>query len=229
MIARQMLFPLFCIMLYMVNAQSPPAAASSASFSSITSYNCEGVRKIISCPSTPVQQKMTVLKARYGRYSQDICNSGSNNNQQNTNCDKNVTDVMSNLCNGQPSCSFKVDQKGPLLGPDPCVGTSKYLELEYYCSIYTTSCEGSTVAITCPSKRQKITVFGARYGRYNQNECPTGQNQQQNTNNCDSNVIDVVMKLCDGKSSCSFKVGNEVLGEPCGGTSKYLNVQYICE
>ena len=36
------------------------------------------------------------------------------------------------------------------------------------------------------------------------------------------------MDYCAGKKTCEFNVGNEVFGDPCRGTGKYLAVDYEC-
>lgn len=34
---------------------------------------------------------------------------------------------------------------------------------------------------------------------------------------------------CDGKEKCTFRVNNDVFGDPCPDTFKYIEVQYYCE
>lgn len=90
-------------------------------------------------------------------------------------------------------------------------------------------------SITCPpssspieKNQSKITVHGARYGRFNKTVCIGHKPEIM----CEKNVSKTVTGLCGGKSSCSFTVTNEVMGlpDPCSvnGVDKYLELQYSC-
>lgn len=89
---------------------------------------CEGKTLSIICPSSPSQQTITVLEARYGRYAANVC---PGENQQNTNCDRDVSENVRNFCNGKPNCAF-VANNGRF--GDPCGGTYKYLKMTYRCA-----------------------------------------------------------------------------------------------
>ena len=39
----------------------------------------------------------------------------------------------------------------------------------------------------------------------------------------------IVRRLCQGKVSCELQAQNNVFGDPCYGTAKYLEVQYTCK
>jgi len=81
----------------------------------------------ISCSSSPIQQNITIVKARYGRYSQEIC-FGPN---QHLKCDKDVLEIVSKLCSEKTNCNLEVTNQQ--MGGDPCGGIYKYLEVQYHC------------------------------------------------------------------------------------------------
>ncbi|KAH3693797.1 hypothetical protein DPMN_081235 [Dreissena polymorpha] len=37
-----------------------------------------------------------------------------------------------------------------------------------------------------------------------------------------------VQSLCNGQNLCRLTASNEILGDPCPGTYKYLEVTYAC-
>lgn len=39
----------------------------------------------------------------------------------------------------------------------------------------------------------------------------------------------MVKEKCNGKNFCEVEASNEVFGNPCGETHKYLEVQYHCQ
>ena len=102
---------------------------------------------------------------------------------------------------------------------------------------YLVTCEAITgmnrgiAFIKCsPAKKVKsngtIRISSARYGRFNKKTCKGSQSAKM----CEKNVIDVVKRLCEFKSECSFVVSNEVmLVDPCQGVDKYLETQYYCQ
>ena len=85
-------------------------------------------RYTIACPSSPMQQKITVVKARFGRYSKDVC-IGLNDHLT---CDQDVLEIISKLCSGKTNCNLEVTNE--LMGGDPCPNIYKYLAVQYYCA-----------------------------------------------------------------------------------------------
>ena len=74
-------------------------------------------------------QKIVVKKALYGRKKNNVC---PGPNQKNVRCEsKNSMSRVKKSCNGKQNC--KIAAKNGVFG-DPCVGTFKYLEVEYECS-----------------------------------------------------------------------------------------------
>ena len=43
------------------------------------------------------------------------------------------------------------------------------------------------------------------------------------------NVLDIVGAQCNHKEKCALRASNEVFGDPCPGTYKYLNVIFSCQ
>eukprot|EP01043_Picozoa_sp_COSAG02_P087819 COSAG02_NODE_25028_length_670_cov_18.115587_1_plen_223_part_11 len=87
-------------------------------------------------------------------------------------------------------------------------------------------CEGNRLTITC-SGDDVINIIDATYGRRHGPEvCPHPATTDQNCHAIESSSI--VSATCQGVSTCSVSVANDVFGDPCGGTYKYLTVDYEC-
>ena len=46
---------------------------------------------------------------------------------------------------------------------------------------------------------------------------------------CEADVTAAVAQSCDGQSSCNLRAKNDDYGDPCYGTTKYLQVSYYCD
>uniref|UniRef100_A0A3P9N306 SUEL-type lectin domain-containing protein n=1 Tax=Poecilia reticulata TaxID=8081 RepID=A0A3P9N306_POERE len=66
----------------------------------------------------------------------------------------------------------------------------------------------------------------AKYGRSDRTTCSEGIPDYQTKNTDCAMSADLV---CDGESECPFFVSSSVLGDPCVGTFKYLEVKYVCQ
>ena len=87
-------------------------------------------------------------------------------------------------------------------------------------------CEGKTMSIKCT--KGVINVVKASYGRQHGKEvCPSNSIVTQDCHAVTS--LKKVKQFCEGKSSCSVQSTNTHFGDPCGGTHKYLTVQYVCK
>ncbi|KAH3840562.1 hypothetical protein DPMN_114012 [Dreissena polymorpha] len=80
------------------------------------------------CP-TPLT--IDVRNAVGGRRQTDICPSNIPSQNVNTNCAKDLTVLVATRCNSMSICEVPVNSA--TLGADPCPGTSKYLEVRYFC------------------------------------------------------------------------------------------------
>jgi len=87
-------------------------------------------------------------------------------------------------------------------------------------------CEGSQLVLQCPGSG-KIKVTAAAYGRvHGKNTCPHTAISNQKCKAASSKGV--VSKACDGKAKCTVSVTNNVFGDPCAGTYKYLTVSFTC-
>ena len=86
---------------------------------------CEHKKQKISCGAGNV---IEIIRASYGRTSTEICKSSA---MRNTNCHATTSDNKVGLnCNGKESCELFASNS--VFG-DPCLGTFKYLDVEYRC------------------------------------------------------------------------------------------------
>ncbi|XP_032422486.1 L-rhamnose-binding lectin CSL3-like [Xiphophorus hellerii] len=190
---------------------------------------CEGSVAQLQCDGGKV---ISVTSATYGRRDQQTCTAGRPANQiTNVQCSRS-SDSVGQSCNGKQSCS--ITAANSVFG-DPCVGTYKYLEVEYTCqnpekkpqSGPTVACEGSVAQLQC-DKGEVISVTSATYGRRDQKTCTAGRPANQITNVQCSRSSDSVGQRCNGKQLCNVEASNSMFGDPCVGTYKYLEVDYIC-
>ncbi|XP_003728290.2 rhamnose-binding lectin [Strongylocentrotus purpuratus] len=200
--------------------------------------NCEGNPLSLSCPSGSV---LSIISANYGRTTgPETCPHSS---IQTTDCyASNSMNIVGNLCNGQTRCT--VVATNSVFG-DPCVGTYKYLEVNYTCQrrndIIPTeptcenrsdcnterTCEGSSLSLSC-SSGSVVNIISANYGRTTGPEtCP---HSSIRTTACfASNSLNIVGNICNEQTSCTVLATNSVFGDPCVGTYKYLEVKYTCK
>ncbi|XP_049436889.1 uncharacterized protein LOC125891562 [Epinephelus fuscoguttatus] len=172
---------------------------------------------------------ISVQEALYGRTDSETCSEGKPQAQlTNTDCAQEGTvDVLKRRCDGKRVCEVSVNVFG---SPDPCKGTSKYLQIKYIClpAIHLVTCEHSFANLHCDAG-QVISVYGTDYGRHDQTTCTYKRPASQIQNSDCSQPTSIVSDNCDGKNSCSIKASNSVFGDPCVGTFKYLEVAYVCE
>lgn len=72
-------------------------------------------------------------------------------------------------------------------------------------------------------------MIRANYGRLSRTKCNADGNAPIRTTNCMSqNSIGIVNDKCKNRQSCSIQASNNVFGDPCDGTLKYLEVFYQC-
>ena len=86
-------------------------------------------------------------------------------------------------------------------------------------------CEGHSGRISCGNGKS-IKVVWANYGRtVGAQTCPGAVH----TRECKArSTLDKVRQLCEGKTTCSLSASNSLVGDPCRGTRKYLEVHYTC-
>merc|ERR1719383_946858 len=82
-----------------------------------------------------------------------------------------------------------------------------------------------TKTLSCPSG-SVLHINSAYYGRQSTKECPGAGDHV--TGCVASGSEDKIEDLCEGKQSCVINPDNSVFGDPCGGTVKYVEVDYDC-
>uniref|UniRef100_A0A3Q3DTX7 SUEL-type lectin domain-containing protein n=2 Tax=Hippocampus comes TaxID=109280 RepID=A0A3Q3DTX7_HIPCM len=171
---------------------------------------------------------INVQQALYGRSSSLVCSDGRPPQQlANTQCERQgTTDELSSRCNGKKTCVVNTDA---FRNPDPCDGTFKYLQTNFTClpAITVVACEESLAHLFC-DVGQVISVYGADYGRRDRTTCTYKRPESQIQNVDCLRPTELVASRCNGENSCTVAARNNVFGDPCGGTYKYLEVAYTC-
>uniref|UniRef100_A0A3B3WMU5 SUEL-type lectin domain-containing protein n=1 Tax=Poecilia mexicana TaxID=48701 RepID=A0A3B3WMU5_9TELE len=175
--------------------------------------------------SGDTSQAIYVTSASYGRTNKKTCSAGRPADQlENTEC-YTYREEVGERCNGKQWC--KVRASNYVFG-NPCYGTYKYLEVEYICyGESVVACEESVADIWCESGY--ISVISATYGRRDHTTCSEGIPEEQTRKTDCAMSADLVFLRCDGESECPFFASSSVLGDPCVGTFKYLEVKYVCK
>jgi hypothetical protein len=86
-------------------------------------------------------------------------------------------------------------------------------------------CEGSSVEMSCA--QGTINILDATYGRRHGAEV-CSHNAVSNQDCHADESVSIVMDACQGNTGCIVEATNGVFGDPCGGTYKYLTVNYEC-
>lgn len=72
-------------------------------------------------------------------------------------------------------------------------------------------------------------MIRVNYGRQSRTICNSDGRAPIRTLDCVSkNSFAIVNAKCDNKQSCNVDASNNVFGDPCVGTLKYLEVEYEC-
>jgi len=188
---------------------------------------CEGREGQLSCPEGSV---VNVQEASFGRLSSEICQTGSYAVPRGGCRAVKSLGIARAECNNQQSCSLTATH---FVFGDPCVGTSKYLNVVYSCQpkeeTYNINiCEGNEGQLSCP-KGSVVNIQEATYGRLSSEICPIGPHTVP-TGGCRAvNSLSLVRAECNNQQSCYLAAFNSVFGDPCYGTYKYLNVIYSCQ
>ncbi|XP_037043163.1 L-rhamnose-binding lectin CSL3-like [Bradysia coprophila] len=88
------------------------------------------------------------------------------------------------------------------------------------------TCEGNTLNISCGAG--VIHVIRENYGRLSKNVCTNGIVVNPHLHCMAIETPNIVRSRCSNMHSCSIPATNSVFGDPCDGTSKYLEVEYKC-
>lgn len=86
------------------------------------------------------------------------------------------------------------------------------------------ACEGQRLQVECRNGR--IKIHEVMYGRQNRHVCRDGN---ANNSNCKArHAHPKVTNKCENNRNCNVPASNNFFGDPCPGTSKYLEVHYSC-
>ncbi|XP_078364429.1 L-rhamnose-binding lectin CSL3-like [Oculina patagonica] len=187
---------------------------------------CEGDEHKISCDG---YQKINIVAADYGRSETGVCKDLLDIDWD-TNCHSpSALDITKEECQDFPSCNVYAnnDEYG-----NPCFGIKKYLTVSYDCLKTKPNvlrkvrvCQGDQQTIECPSGR-KLDIEYAMYGRLKGGHVCGGI--VLDTNCQAGNSLAVVQSDCQGERSCLLQANDDMFGDPCWGTKKYLEVHYRC-
>ncbi|XP_068726517.1 macrophage mannose receptor 1-like [Montipora capricornis] len=115
---------------------------------------CEYTHNVLSCPSSTT---LRVLSAFWGRTTAKICRYNAV-----TDCRLDVTSKIKARCEGKNGCLLEASVS---LGPDPCFGVRKYLNISYVCE------DGKVDSASCPTGWQRTLddtrCFGLFFDRKN--------------------------------------------------------------
>lgn len=89
-------------------------------------------------------------------------------------------------------------------------------------------CEHKVLELTCPAGKI-IKVISANYGRTKPYSEVCSYRGKVNENCKAAGSFEKVFHVCEDKARCAMLAGNEVFGDPCLDTFKYLEVEYRCE
>eukprot|EP00301_Raphidiophrys_heterophryoidea_P004732 c12036_g2_i1.p1 GENE.c12036_g2_i1~~c12036_g2_i1.p1 ORF type:complete len:511 (+),score=136.14 c12036_g2_i1:1-1533(+) len=210
-----------------------PTPTASGYYSALA---CEGNSLTMSCVGGEV---VSVTSATYGRSDSTTCFSASISN---TSCSASASlNVVQAACNNQASCTVSASNS---VFANPCGETPKYLTAVYTCvsptptstpiptptptingTYSTVVCEGYTLSLTCPMGTS-IAISSAFYGRLDKVTC-VSTSMSSTTCNA-SGALSYVQNECNSKNECSVSASSTVLGNPCEGTYKYLEVIHTC-
>jgi len=93
------------------------------------------------------------------------------------------------------------------------------------------ACERTELEVKCEEGR-KIAIVHAMYGRQNMRQCNEGQTATDAWSTfCAApqrRTHYIIKSRCNGMEECLIPAVNEMFGDPCPNTYKYLEVYYSC-
>ncbi|KAM9310060.1 L-rhamnose-binding lectin SML-like [Pholidichthys leucotaenia] len=163
----------------------------------------------LSCDAGAIHVEETV----YGRKDGQICSGGKNQAEvANTDCSlQGAVDTLKQWCEGKKVCEIN----SHIFNADPCSDTFKYLDTKYTC--------------VRASQGQVISVIHADFGRSSYEICSFRRDLGRLENIHCSNPAPEIGERCNGKNSCSVRVGSWIFEDTCPNMYKYLEVAYTCQ
>nr|XP_057940082.1 rhamnose-binding lectin-like [Doryrhamphus excisus] len=172
---------------------------------------------------------ISIQDGLYGRTNSETCKEGRPPQQlANTACSQaGAVDVLKTRCNGKKSCELNM---AVFRTSDPCNGIYKYLDTNFTCEPenIVMACEDSLAHLSCDVGKV-ILVHESNFGRRDKTTCSYKRPASQVQNDKCLSSSTAVENSCNGKNSCMIRASNAVFGGTCGGTYKYLEVNYTCE
>ncbi|KAL9985677.1 hypothetical protein ACROYT_G008105 [Oculina patagonica] len=176
---------------------------------------CEGKKGILRCPGT---KTITVKFANYGRSRVFKCGMGFNTKCRSETSLKITRHLTLTVPSVQECKSAPVNVELSRSPENKML--ARYSSKKYYTAI----CQNKTGEVKCPGT-QTINLLFANYGRRHLLKCGIGLNVK-----CISIASHTTVRLmCDGKNSCSLHASNDVFGNPCRLTPKYLELYWECQ
>ncbi|XP_075882961.1 L-rhamnose-binding lectin CSL3-like [Nelusetta ayraudi] len=183
---------------------------------------CEGQKNFLFCGTG---QALVIRSAIYGRHNTRTCSRDRAASEiSNTSCGIHSRKVAE-ICNGKRTCSIRADNN--MFG-DPCVGTYKYLTVTYSCQRQSVTCERHTASLSC-GFGHVLVIQSAIYGRRDTITCRSNLALRYVRHTGCGIQSNKVAEICNGQRNCSIRADNNMFGDPCVGTYKYLTVTYSCQ
>lgn len=180
-------------------------------------------------PSCPLGYQIRMDAASYGRDNPTSC--GADFDPETfVSCFANrmvILTYLQELCDGQNSC--EITTEGVSTATESCAGHQPYLHFNMSCvqPIHTyEACQEQSLTLACPDGLV-MDIRDVFYGR-NDNETCTDGGRISDTDCSSSTSLEIVSELCRHKNTCPLDVNWELLGDPCPGTDKYIQVKYTC-
>jgi len=89
-------------------------------------------------------------------------------------------------------------------------------------------CEGETLKLKCPPGTL-IDIRSGNYGRTVPGSKMCDHPDIKDLNCTSIHSMAKVADICEGRQSCEVMAENDLFGDPCVGTFKYLEVSYVCK
>lgn len=184
---------------------------------------CEGDIMQLKCP---INERLLISNVFYGRRQERKCLIG-NYLVPMEGCSSNRSrNLVMDRCHSSRNCSISVNNH--TFG-DLCVGTSKYLTVDYSCvkTREAISCENGSILLHCP-RGQFISILSSFFGRVREDIC-LQQFSASSLGGCQSeNAWKAVTAQCNSRNLCKLWATVGLFSDPCPGISKYLLVRYSC-
>ena len=74
-----------------------------------------------------------------------------------------------------------------------------------------------------------LHIVSASYGRTRSNVCDIVEVRYKRRTNCGADCLAIVRGRCENRVWCKISASNNVFGDPCDDTVKYLEVSYQCK